>query len=47
MDPISRRKVWDIIEAEKKDKVIVLTTHSMEEADVLSDKIGNTNQTLR
>lgn len=41
MDPISRRKVWDIIEAEKKDKVIVLTTHSMEEADTLSDKIGS------
>lgn len=40
MDPISRRKVWDIIESEKKDKVIVLTTHSMEEADTLSDKIG-------
>ncbi len=30
MDPISRRKVWNIIEKEKKGKVIVLTTHSME-----------------
>ncbi len=40
MDPISRRKVWDIIEEEKKGKVIVLTTHSMEEADILGDKIG-------
>eukprot|EP01114_Cavostelium_apophysatum_P009754 TRINITY_DN2300_c0_g1_i1.p1 TRINITY_DN2300_c0_g1~~TRINITY_DN2300_c0_g1_i1.p1 ORF type:complete len:1800 (+),score=493.64 TRINITY_DN2300_c0_g1_i1:225-5624(+) len=40
MDPISRRKVWNIIEAEKKDKVIILTTHSMEEADILGDKIA-------
>jgi len=40
MDPVSRRKVWNTIERAKKDKVIVLTTHSMEEADVLGDKIA-------
>ncbi|GMJ15142.1 A. THALIANA ABC2 HOMOLOG 1, ABC2 homolog 1, ATP-binding cassette A2 [Hibiscus trionum] len=40
MDPISRRHVWDIIERAKRGRVIVLTTHSMEEADVLSDRIG-------
>ncbi|GMJ04964.1 A. THALIANA ABC2 HOMOLOG 1, ABC2 homolog 1, ATP-binding cassette A2 [Hibiscus trionum] len=40
MDPISRRYVWDIIERAKRGRVIVLTTHSMEEADVLSDRIG-------
>ena len=40
MDPVSRRKVWNIIEKAKKDKVIILTTHSMEEADILGDKIG-------
>ena len=40
MDPVSRRKVWNTIERAKKNKVIVLTTHSMEEADVLGDKIG-------
>jgi ABC-type multidrug transport system ATPase subunit len=40
MDPVSRRQVWNIIERAKKDKVIILTTHSMEEADVLGDKIG-------
>ena len=32
--------VCDIIEKAKKDRVIVLTTHSMEEVDVLSDRIG-------
>ena len=40
MDPIKRRHVWDIIENAKKDRAIILTTHSMEEADVLSDRIG-------
>ena len=40
MDPISRRHVWDIIEDAKKGCAIVLTTHSMEEADILSDWIG-------
>ena len=40
MDPISRRHVWDTIEAAKKGRVIVLTTHSMEEADILGDSIA-------
>ncbi|PON57303.1 ABC transporter A, ABCA [Parasponia andersonii] len=40
MDPITRRHVWDIIENAKKGRAIVLTTHSMEEADILSDGIG-------
>lgn len=40
MDPISRRHVWDIIQNAKKGCSIILTTHSMEEADILSDRIG-------
>jgi len=40
MDPVSRRSVWNTIERAKKNKVIVLTTHSMEEADILGDKIA-------
>ncbi|KAH9617986.1 hypothetical protein KSS87_021559 [Heliosperma pusillum] len=40
MDPISRRHVWDIIENAKRGRAIILTTHSMEEADILSDRIG-------
>lgn len=40
MDPISRRYVWDIIEEAKQGRAIVLTTHSMEEADILSDRIA-------
>ncbi|KAJ3287593.1 ATP-binding cassette sub- A member 1 [Borealophlyctis nickersoniae] len=40
MDPVNRRHVWSFIEKFKKGRVIVLTTHSMEEADVLGDRIA-------
>ena len=40
MDPVTRRQVWNLIQRKKQDRIIVLTTHSMEEADVLSDRIG-------
>jgi len=40
MDPISRRQVWDAIEAAKAGRAVVLTTHSMEEADILGDTIA-------
>lgn len=40
MDPVNRRHVWSFVERFKKGRVIVLTTHSMEEADVLGDKIA-------
>lgn len=40
MDPISRAQVWEVISEMKKNHTVLLTTHSMEEADVLSDKIG-------
>ena len=39
MDPITRREVWKFIKNLKKDKVIILTTHSMEEAEILSDRV--------
>jgi ABC-2 type transport system ATP-binding protein len=41
MDPQSRHAVWDFIkELERKGKTIILTTHSMEEAQELCDRIG-------
>jgi len=40
MDPINRRHVWDVVETAKQDRSVVLTTHSMEEADILGDRIG-------
>jgi len=39
MDPISKRFVWKLIEKLKKDKAIIMTTHSMDEADILSDRV--------
>ncbi|KRW98659.1 P-loop containing nucleoside triphosphate hydrolase [Pseudocohnilembus persalinus] len=39
LDPKTRRQIWDIIKKAKKNKSIILTTHSMEEADILSDTI--------
>lgn len=39
LDPISRRRIWDAINWMKKTRVVVLTTHNMEEADYLGDEI--------
>ena len=41
MDPNSRRVIWDIIRNLKNEgKTILLTTHFLDEADELSDRIG-------
>ncbi|KAL2914225.1 hypothetical protein HK105_206322 [Polyrhizophydium stewartii] len=40
MDPVNRRHVWSFIEKFKRGRVVILTTHSMEEADVLGDRIA-------
>lgn len=40
LDPKARRDVWVMIQKLKKDRLVILTTHSMEEADALSDKIA-------
>lgn len=40
LDPQSRRVVWDFIrDFQEKESTIILTTHSMEEADDLSDEL--------
>lgn len=40
LDVIARRELWKIIEELKSKMTIILTTHYMEEAEKLSDKIG-------
>jgi ABC-2 type transport system ATP-binding protein len=41
MDPQSRHAVWDFIkDLKKEDKTIILTTHYMEEAEELCDRVG-------
>ena len=40
LDPLSRRKIWDILLAERGDRTIILTTHFLDEADLLADRIA-------
>jgi ABC-type multidrug transport system ATPase subunit len=40
LDPEVRRLIWNIIQTAKAGRTIVLTTHSMEEAEVLCNRIG-------
>lgn len=40
LDPLSRRKIWDILLAERGRRSILLTTHFLDEADLLSDDIA-------
>ncbi|XP_076938168.1 ABC transporter A family member 1-like, partial [Bidens hawaiensis] len=40
MDPYSMRLTWQLIKRIKKGRIILLTTHSMDEADVLGDRIA-------
>ncbi|EFJ13638.1 ATP-binding cassette transporter [Selaginella moellendorffii] len=40
LDPASRRTLWNAIKKAKQDRAIILTTHSMEEAEALCDRVG-------
>ena len=40
LDPASRATLWDVIKEAKKRHAIVLTTHAMEEAEELCDRLG-------
>ena len=40
LDPASRRLLWEVIKRARRDKAVVLTTHSMEEAEALCDRLG-------
>ena len=40
LDVAIRRDVWDLILKIQQNRCIVITTHSMEEADVLCDRVG-------
>jgi len=40
LDVQSKRLLWDIIKNYKTDKILVLITHYMDEADYLGDRIG-------
>jgi len=44
LDTSARRHIWEILKNFRKDRVILLTTHMMDEADFLGDRIGIMNQ---
>lgn len=44
MDPYSRRKMWTLLKTIKYNKTILLTTHFMDEADILADRKAIVNK---
>ncbi|GJM90586.1 hypothetical protein PR202_ga06884 [Eleusine coracana subsp. coracana] len=40
LDPASRKALWNAVKSAKRDRAIMLTTHSMEEAEALCDRIA-------
>jgi ABC-type multidrug transport system ATPase subunit len=39
LDPISRRRIWEILLAERSRRTIIMTTHFLDEADFLADNV--------
>lgn len=39
LDPLSRRMIWDILLAERGRRTVILTTHFLDEAEFLADKM--------
>ena len=39
LDPLSRRKIWEILLRERGRRTIIFTTHALDEADALADHI--------
>jgi ATP-binding cassette subfamily A (ABC1) protein 3 len=40
LDPISRRRIWEILLAERSRRTIIMTTHFLDEVDYLADDIA-------
>lgn len=40
LDVLARRELWELIESLKDKMTVILTTHYLEEAEALSDRIG-------
>jgi len=40
LDPKNKHDLWDSLQAQKEGKTMILTTHSMEEAERLCDRVG-------
>ena len=40
LDPVSQRNLWNLIKSTMTGRAVLLTTHSMLEADALCDRVG-------
>ena len=40
LDPEARREAWDVLLEQRGDRTMLLTTHFMDEADYLSDRVA-------
>ena len=40
MDAVSRRAIWDLLQQHKSQRTVLLTTHFMDEADLLGDRVA-------
>lgn len=42
VDPYSRRHMWNVLQNRRQGRVILLTTHFMDEADILGNLLAQT-----
>ena len=40
MDPEARRQTWDILQSQRAGRTMIMSTHYMDEADLLGDRIA-------
>ena len=40
MDPAARRQTWDVLQRHRQGRTMLLSTHYMDEADLLGDRIA-------
>ena len=40
LDPEARRHIWSVLQKNREGRTMVLTTHFMDEADLLGDRIA-------
>ncbi len=46
VDPMARRAIWNIITQNKRERTVLLCTHYLDEADLLSDRIAILHKVL-
>lgn len=44
LDPRARRAIWDLMQTEKEERTIILSTHYMDEADLMGDRVALLNK---